>query len=59
MSSVGMSLALDHLKGLACAMAAPIKPAKPKDSTNVVVRTDKFVTFFIKVTSIMEWDVQS
>jgi hypothetical protein len=49
-----MSLALDHLKGLACTAAAPIRPAKPKDSTNVVVRTDKLAAFFIKVTLILE-----
>jgi hypothetical protein len=54
-----MSLALDHLNGLAWTVAAPNRPAKPKETANAVVRTAKFVTLFIKVTSIMEWDVQS
>jgi hypothetical protein len=51
MSNVGMSLALDHLKGLAwTAVAAPIKPAKPKESTKTVLRAEKFTAFFIKFT---------
>jgi hypothetical protein len=39
MSSVGMSLALVHLKGLACAKPAVITPASSKEAVRVLVST--------------------
>jgi hypothetical protein len=47
MSSVGMSLALVHLKGLACAKPAVIKPAKIKEAVRALGNTAEGVNLFI------------